>query len=142
MQLEFAVVLDIILKIIAGFATLAGVSSLVAVLVQIGKLVGLVKDDTAGKWAAGLNLFAFAVLCYFGIFQPQIALEVLDGYAAQIAVAALFVLGFVTQMTVSKPTYTAFKAAGVPPLTPKGANLPRSPRRKTSAPVGDRASIS
>lgn len=109
-------ILDIILKIVAGFATLAGVSALVAVLVQIMKLMGIAKDDTAAKWAAGFNLFAFIVLVAFGVFQPQIALEVLDGYAAQIAVIALFVLGFVTQMTVSKPTYNAFRAASVPLL--------------------------
>lgn len=116
MQYEFANVMDIILKISLGFASLAGVSGLVAVLVQVLKLAGVVKDDTAGKWAAGFNLVAFLVLVYFGVFQPQIALEVIDGYAAQIGVVALFVLGFVTQMTVSKPTYNAFKAASVPLL--------------------------
>lgn len=114
--MEIGSVLDIILKISLGFASLAGVSSLVAVLVQILKLVGVAKDDTAGKWAAAFNLVGFVALVYFGIFQPQIALEVIDGYAAQIAVIALFVLGFVTQMTVSKPTYSAFKAANVPLL--------------------------
>lgn len=116
MMLELGSVLDIILKISVGFASLAGVSALVAVLVQVLKLVGVAKDDTAGKWAAGLNLVAFIALVYFGVFQPQIATEVIDGYAAQITVIALFVLGFVTQMTVSKPTYSAFKAAKVPLL--------------------------
>lgn len=116
MSVEFGSVLDIIIKITLGFASLAGVSALVAVLVQILKLVGVAKDDTAGKWAAGFNLVAFLALVYFGVFQPQIAIEILDGYAAQIAVIALFVLGFVTQMTVSKPTYSAFKGANVPLL--------------------------
>lgn len=108
--------LDVILKIALGFGSLAGVSALVAVLVQIFKLVGLVKDSTAGQWAAGFNLVAFIGLVYFGIFQPSIVISVLDGYAAQIAQIALFVLGFVVQMTTSKTAYTAFKSARVPVL--------------------------
>ena len=108
--------LDIILKIALGFASLAGVSSLVAVLVQIFKLVGLVRDGTANKWTAAFNLIAFIGLVYFGVFQPSVAVEVLDGYAAQIAQIALFVLGFVVQMTTSKPVYVAFKSAQVPLL--------------------------
>src|SRR5512139_2555158 len=87
---ELGSVLEIILKISAGFASLAGVSALVAVIVQVLKLVGVARDDTAGKWAAGFNLVAFLALVSFGIFQPQITMEVLDGYAAQIAVIALF----------------------------------------------------
>lgn len=109
-------ILSVILKIALGFASLVGVSQLVAVLVQFGKLVGLVKDDTAHKWAAGLNLMAFGGLVYFGVFQPQIATSVLDGYAAQVAEIALFVMGFVVQITTSKPAYAALKAARVPLL--------------------------
>ncbi len=108
--------LSVILVIAVGFASLAGVSSLVAVLVQIGKLMKLVKDDTAHIWAASLNLLAFCVLIYFGVFQPQLALSMLDGYAAQIAEVALFVLGFMIQITGSKPAYNALKASRIPLL--------------------------
>lgn len=108
--------LDIILKIAMGFGSLAGVSALVSVLVQLGKILGLVKDGTANQWTSGFNLIAFIGLVYFGVFQPSIALDVLDGYAAQIAQIALFVLGFIVQMTVSKPTYDALKSARVPLL--------------------------
>jgi len=109
-------VLAVLMQLITMFASLAGVAALVAVLVQLGKFIGLIKDDTAHKWAAGLNLVAFIVFAVFGIFNPNIVYEVLDGYAAQIAAVALFVLGFLTQMTTSKPFYTYFKNARVPYL--------------------------
>jgi hypothetical protein len=109
-------VLDVILRIAVGFASLAGVAGLVAVLVQIFKLVGLVKDGTAGQWTAGFNLIAFIALVYFGVFQPTIPISVLDGYATQIAQIALFVIGFMVQMTTSKPVYASLKHAQVPLL--------------------------
>lgn len=109
--------LDVIIQISIGFASLAGVASFGTVVVQIGKLAKIVKDETAHKWSAGYNLLAFGVLVYFGVFQPSIALSVLDGYAAQIAQVALFVLGFVVQMTTSKPAYVAIKSARLPLLS-------------------------
>lgn len=108
--------LDVILQLALGFASLAGVAALVAVIVQVFKLAGLVKDGTSNKWISALNLIAFIVLVAFQIFKPSIAIAVLDGYAAQIAQIALFVLGFVVQMTTSTPVYNAFKSAGVPLL--------------------------
>jgi hypothetical protein len=110
-------VLDIILKIALGFASLVGVSKLVAVLVQLGKLAKLVKDGTSDMWAAVLNLVAFAVLVFYGVFQPSIVLSVLDGYAAQFAEILLFILGFIIQITGSQPAYLALKAARVPLLS-------------------------
>ena len=109
-------VLDVILRIALGFASLIGVSQLVAALVQVLKFIGLVKDDTSARWAAGLNLLMFSVLVYFGVFQPQIAMSILDGYAAQITVIILFVLGFVVQITGSKPAYDKLKASDFPLL--------------------------
>lgn len=108
--------LDIILKIAVGFGSLAGVSALIAVVVQVGKVFRLVKDGTSSQWTSALNLLAFIGLVYFGVFQPSIAIEVLDGYAAQVAQIGLFVLGFIIQMTTSKPTYDSLKSANVPLL--------------------------
>lgn len=110
-------VLDLIMKVALGFASLVGAAKLNAVIVQVLKFVGLVKDATASQWTAGLNLLLFFVLVYFGVFQPQLAFEVLDGYAAQLSEIALFVFGFVVQMTGSKPTYDQLKASRLPVLS-------------------------
>lgn len=106
--------LNVMVTIILGFAVLVGVSKLIAALVNILKLLHIVKDDTAGKWAAGLNLVAFIALVAFGVFRPDLAMSILDGYAGQIAMIILFVLGFITQITGSKLAHDQLKAAGVP----------------------------
>jgi uncharacterized membrane protein len=107
-------VLSVLVTITLGFASLVGVSKLVAALINLLKVIGLVKDSTADKWAAGLNLASFIALCLFGVFKPALAMEVLDGYAGQIAMILLFVLGFITQIVGSKSAHDALSDAGVP----------------------------
>jgi hypothetical protein len=63
-----------------------------------------------------LNLAAFVVLVALGIFRPDLSLSFLDGLAAKAATIALFVLGFLTQMTVPAPVNRAFFNARVPVL--------------------------
>jgi hypothetical protein len=114
-QLPIDRILNAILVIVIGFAALVGVSKLTAAIVSLLKFIpGLIQVGTADKWAAGLNLIFFVGLVAFRVFQPDISLEVLDGYAGQIATIAVFVLGFIVQMTGSKPTYDQLKEAGVP----------------------------
>lgn len=122
-------VLDSILKIIVAFATLAGVSALVAALVAIGVWARVINAETAPKWTAGLNLAAFLVLVYFGIFRPDLSLAFLDGIAAQLATIALFVLGFLTQMTVPAPVNRALYHARVPILGVMGPEINRIDHR-------------
>ena len=115
-------VLDAILKIAVSFATLAGVSALVTALVSILRWANVVKtDEAAGKFTAGLNLVAFVVLAVFGVFRPDLALSFLDGFAAKAATIALFVLGFLTQMTVPAPVNRLFYRARVPVLNVRGS---------------------
>jgi len=96
------------------FAALAGIAALVTVLVNIGKLVHLVKDGTSQYWSAGLNLLAFTVLVVLGIFRPDLTTVFLDATAQQIATILLFVLGFVTQLFTSPKVYTLLRDGDVP----------------------------
>jgi hypothetical protein len=109
--------LGVILVISIAFASLVGVAALVAVVVQIGKLIGVVKDSTANQWAAGLNLLCFIALVLLGVFRPDLTLEFLDGYAGRIAQALIYVLGFVIQITGSQPIYARLKAVRFPLLS-------------------------
>ena len=110
-------VLDAILKIAVSFATLAGVAALVTALVSILRWARVIKtDESAGKVTAGLNLVAFIVLVVIGVFRPDLSLSFLDGLAAKAATIALFVLGFLTQMTVPAPVNRLFFNARVPVL--------------------------
>lgn len=108
--------LDVILKLAMGFGSLVGVAALIAALINILKVVGVVKDGTAGQWSAILNLVAFFALVYFAVFQPQIAMEVLDGYAGKIAMVLIFVLGYVIQIFTSPAVHTQLKEMEIPVL--------------------------
>jgi hypothetical protein len=83
-------------------------------LVNLLKLIRVVKDGAADKLAAALNLLCFIALVAFGVFRPDLTMSILDGYAGQIAMVVLFVLGFITQITGSKPAHDALSDAGVP----------------------------
>lgn len=110
-------VLDNILELVAAFATLAGVSALIGVIVAFLRRGGVIgSDDLAARITAGLNLAAFIILALLGVFRPDLSLDFLDSVAAQIATIALFVLGFIVQMTTPAPVFRAFFRAGVPVL--------------------------
>lgn len=106
--------LNVVVAIVLGFASLMGVSRLIAVLVNLFKAIHVVKDGTADKWAAAMNLLAFIALVALGVFRPGLTMEILDGYAGQIAMVLMLVLGFVAQMTGSKSAHDQLKAAGIP----------------------------
>lgn len=107
-------ILNVVAAIALGFASLLGVSALIAALVNLLKVIKVVKDGTSAQWAAALNLAAFIALVAFGVFRADLAMDILDGYAGQIAMIILFILGFITQMTGSKPAHDQLAAASVP----------------------------
>ncbi len=110
-------ILDMILKIAVAFSTLAGISGLITALVAIATWAGAIKTDTvAHQWTSVLNLLAFVALVVFGVFRPDLDLTFLDSVAARIAAIALFVLGFLTQITVPGTVNKLLFRARVPVL--------------------------
>lgn len=105
---------NIVVMIMLGFASLIGVSKLIAAVINLLKTIGVVKDGTSAKWAAALNLLAFIVLVLLGVFKPALTMELLDGYAGQIAAILLFVLGFISQIVGSQSAHVALSNARVP----------------------------
>jgi hypothetical protein len=105
---------NIVVMIMLGFASLIGVSKLIAALINLLKTIGVVKDGTSAKWAAALNLLAFIALVLVGVFKPALTMELLDGYAGQIAAILLFVLGFISQIVGSQSAHIALSNARVP----------------------------
>lgn len=105
---------NIVVMIMLGFASLMGVSKLIAAVINLLKTIGVVKDGTSAKWAAALNLLAFIALVLLGVFRPDLTTELLDGYAGQIAAILLFVLGFISQIVGSQSAHVALSNARVP----------------------------
>ena len=79
--------------LIVQFGTLAGVAALVAALVNVAKSFGL-PDGYAPKVSGALSLLAFIGLVSLKVFAPQVDVTVIDKQAADVAVLALYILGF------------------------------------------------
>ncbi|MBX3004577.1 MAG: hypothetical protein KF821_01970 [Anaerolineales bacterium] len=99
-------------QLFTSFLALAGVAALVAVLVNIGKLVGWVPDGAAPTAALLLNLGAFVVFAGLKIYAPDVDVAGLDAGAQQIATILVQVLAFVAQLGVSRAANAAVR--GVP----------------------------
>jgi hypothetical protein len=110
--------LDLLVSLTVQFFSLLGVAALIAVLVNLGKIIGVVKDGTAMYWASGLGLIAFVTLAVLGIFRPDLSTVFLDHVALQIATVLTFILGFITQI-VAAPWFHGMLSAGSVPLIGK-----------------------
>lgn len=89
-------------------ASLAGLGGLISILVNIGKIVGLVKDGEAEKWVQILNLIAFVGVSAVYFAELPVDWGIVNEW--MIYLAALF--GFVVQIWGSKFTYSQTK--GIP----------------------------
>jgi hypothetical protein len=91
---------------------LAGFAGLIALLINIGKRVGFVKDGTAQTWSAGLNLIGLALLLLTQVYKPDLAIRDLDTQVGEFVKVGTVVLGYVIQLLASKGTHVAVR--GVP----------------------------
>jgi hypothetical protein len=110
-------ILTEIMQLVAGgFVSLVGVPALIGALVNVGKYIGFVKNDTSANWSAGLSLFAFIAVVVFRVLRPDIMLDVLDGYAGQFAQIIVYLMSFIVMMIMPAAMHAKLKAAQVPLL--------------------------
>jgi len=100
------------MEIVTEFTALIGVAALIALLINAGKVVGLVKDGTAQTWSAALNLIGMIALLFLKVFKPNLNLIAIDTTAGQIAAAGVVILGLISQLGISKLTNTFVR--GIP----------------------------
>ena len=98
--------LEEIMLLLAG---LAGLGGLISVLVNLLKVVGVVKDGTSEQWVQGFNLVAFVVVAVIYFTKVQVDWAQVDGW---LSVLATFI-GFVVQLFGSKVTYAVTRGAPV-----------------------------
>lgn len=94
--------MDSLTQLLEGFVALAGVAALMAVLINAGKAIGLVKDGFAPTWSLLLNLIAFVAFVLTRIFVPELDIAGADATAAELANILTAILAFVAQLGVSK----------------------------------------
>ena len=93
--------LNDLVQLILGFASMAGVAALVAILIDGLKRIGVVQDGDASKWSGALNLFFLLVFVALRYIAPQWSVEFIDEQAGAIAQIMLIVLSYVLQLRVS-----------------------------------------
>lgn len=94
-----------ILEIIAG---LAGLGGFVSMLVNILKMVGVVKDGTSDKWFEGINLLAFAVVAVIFFLNVNIDWAQVDDWLKVLSM----LFGLVIQLLGGRVTYNTLR--GIP----------------------------
>jgi len=91
-----------LLSLATQFLSLAGVGLLVAVLINVGKTAGLVKDGTAPTWSLGINLAGLVALFVLKVFAPQVDVSNLDSVAGQVAQILTIAVGLFVQLGGSR----------------------------------------
>ena len=99
-------------ELLNQWAALVGVAALIAVLINVMKLVGVVKDGQAPTWSAGLNLAGLIALLVLKVVKPEFDPGEVDQQAGTLAEIGVLITGFVLQLLASKATHAAVK--GVP----------------------------
>lgn len=99
--------------LVIQFSSLVGIAACIAALVQIAKAFGL-PNGAAGHLSAMLSLIAFIALAALKLFAPDVDIAGLDKQASDLAVFALYVLGFFVQMGLPSKIYGIWKDASVP----------------------------
>jgi hypothetical protein len=105
--------MDTLLELVQQLGLMAGVAGVIAALVNVGKVVKIVKDGQAANWATGLNLIALGVLFYLKVFRPELGAEflgVVDQNAGVVAQIITLVLGLVVQLRSSTWTHQTLLA--------------------------------
>lgn len=103
-----------LLSFVEQLMALGGFAALIAVVINVLKSVGVIKDGQAGTWAAGMNLAGLIGLFVAGIVAPEFEVAGLDANMAQIAEILSLIFAFILQNWVSKGTHSVFSSGGVP----------------------------
>ncbi len=103
-----------LLGFVEQLMALGGFAALIAVVINVLKTLGVVKDGQAGTWATGLNLAGLIGLFVAGIVAPEFEVAGLDATLAQIAEILSLIFAFIIQNWVSKGTHNVFSGGKVP----------------------------
>lgn len=109
---------------ITQFLTMGGFAALVAIVINIFKTIGVVKDGTSGTISAIANLIGLVGVFVLQNFVPNVSITLIDEHMTIVAQIMTSIFTYVYQYWISKTTHDALSAGNVPiigtSLTPKG----------------------
>ena len=94
-----------VLEILKQWGSLVGVAAGIAVLINICKVMGLVKDGQSQTWSVVLNLVAMGALIGLKIFVPDMSIPEVDEKFLVVAQGLTILLGYIVQLGSSKVAY-------------------------------------
>ncbi len=100
----FGTPLDLILKIVEG---LTGTFALIALLINVGKYIGVVKNETAGKWSAAANLVVVLAVAVVFKLYPTFNFAGVDAQIMAFVKVAAVVFAYIIQLVGSKRVHMA-----------------------------------
>lgn len=92
------------------------IAALVALLVDIFKRFGLVKDGDAGKWAGALSLVGLVGFAAFFMLTPELSFELVDSRVTAVLQIAAVILAYVDQLGFAPKVHEVGAAAELPVL--------------------------
>jgi hypothetical protein len=105
----FGVDLAVVLTI-AG--AMIGLQLLISLGVDVLKWAGVIKDGTAGKWSAALNLLGLAFIAVTLVVNPLFDFAALDAQLVDIAKFLTLIFGYIVQIAGTKRVHE-FNAYGL-----------------------------
>lgn len=99
-------------SLVGQLASLGGFAALFALIINVLKRVGVVKDDTAPVWSAGFNVAGLVVLYVLGIVKPGFDVGGVDVQVSTFVAAVTPFISWIIMMASSKVTHNAVR--GVP----------------------------
>ena len=99
--------------LVTTLKSLTGVAAMIAVLVNMGKSAGLVKDGQAGAWSAALNLLVLVGLLVLQTTSNSSLVPAIDTQAGGLASLLPIVLSYILQIFASRQTHSLV-LAGLP----------------------------
>jgi len=91
------------------FSALVGFAALVSVIINVLKIFNVVKDGTADKWVASINLVGLTAFVAAKMFIPDFDVIPVDTQLGQLANVATYLISYITMLLGSKLTYVATK---------------------------------
>jgi len=96
-------------ELLTQWSALAGMAALIAVIINLLKLTGLVKDGDAQTWSAALNLLGLAALFVLRVIRPDVDPGRVDEQLGALAKIAMLIIAYISQLLTSKATHLAVK---------------------------------
>jgi hypothetical protein len=90
--------LEFVLAVFVWFGGSGAIAAAIALVIDLFKRFGLVKDGDAGKWSAALNLLGLTAFTVFFLFNPNVAFAEVDESLRLVMQVVGIVLALVLQL--------------------------------------------